>query len=89
MDKKVSLSMPESLLSEVDELCAENNLSRSECIKKAVVGFVSSKRREKALDELKRGYEAMGNINSSLSEEGIAADNEQLLTYELRLSESE
>ena len=31
----------------------------------------------------------MGEINLSLAEEGIYADNEQLLTYEQKLSERE
>ena len=31
----------------------------------------------------------MGDINRTLAEEGIFADNEQLLTYEQKLSESE
>ena len=38
---------------------------------------------------MKKGYLAMGNINLELANQGIIADNEQFLTYEQKLSESE
>ena len=50
---------------------------------------ILKKRREKNEEALKQGYRAMGEVNLSLAEESVIADNEQLLTYELKLSESE
>ena len=45
-----------------------------------------TKRDEKSLE---KGYLKMGKINVCLAEEGITADNEQLLSYEQKLSECE
>lgn len=89
MDKKIVIAMPEALLNEVDSFSSKENIGRNEWILNAIVGSVSSKRREEALMKLKQGYAEMAEMNSALSEEGIVADNEQLLTYELKLSESE
>jgi hypothetical protein len=58
-----------------------------ECKKKLKdLTYPDKKETEKLLE---KGYIAMGEINLSLAEEGIYADNEQLLTYEQKLSERE
>lgn len=88
-NKKILITMPEALLSEVDQLSSEENMSRSKWIRESVAGSVKAKRREKTAKALKEGYIAMGKLNVRLAEESVIADNEQLLTYELKLSESE
>ena len=89
LSKKILISVPCTLLSEID-LAAENEkLSRSEFIRKAVKKELKALKEMKLAEELKQGYIAMGEINLYLAEQGIGADNEQLLTYEQKLSESE
>ncbi len=87
MNKKILISVPETLLDKIDS--AKNGISRSEFIRNAVSKELSALEKEKLYEELKKGYMSMGEINLSLAEEGISADNEQLLTYEQKLSESE
>lgn len=88
-NKKILFFMPEALLSEIDEMSSDENVSRSEWIRRAVKARLLSERKKRTEASLRRGYEEMGSINKRLAEESIAADNEQLLTYELKLSESE
>ncbi len=56
-------------------------------ILKSLNKFLFSKTHKKT--KMKKGYLAMGKINSELAEQGIYADDEQFLTYEQKLSESE
>lgn len=88
-NKKILISLPEALLSEVDVLASEENVSRSKWIRESVTRTICQKRREVRERALEEGYLAMGKLNARLAEESIIADNEQLLTYELKLSESE
>ena len=88
-NKKILISMPESLLCEIDRLSSSENMSRSKWIRQTGQSHILKKRREKNEEALKQGYRAMGEVNLSLAEESVIADNEQLLTYELKLSESE
>ena len=87
--KKILISVPQPLLDKIDEFSASENKNRSEFIRDAVKKELDRLLREKVENQMKQGYEAMGEINLSLAEEGIYADNEQLLTYEQKLSESE
>ncbi|MBQ2940658.1 MAG: ribbon-helix-helix protein, CopG family [Clostridia bacterium] len=88
-NKKILIALPYSLLSEIDSAAENEKLSRSEFIRTALKKELKVLRDKKIKEELKQGYIAMGDINLSLAEEGISADNEQLLTYEQKLSESE
>ena len=88
-NKKILISVPLSLLEEIDEFAKGEKLSRSEFIRQAVKKEIKALQKKKTEEELKKGYIAMGDINRTLAEEGIFADNEQLLTYEQKLSESE
>ncbi len=88
-NKKILISLPEDLLSGIDSAAESENVSRSEFIRNAVKKELKALSKKKLDEELKKGYIAMGEINLSLANEGICADNEQLLTYEQKLSESE
>lgn len=76
-NKKIVLSVSEALLSETDEISSSEKVSRALSVRKSKT------------EALKQGYRDMGKINLRLAEESIVADNEQLLTYEQKLSESE
>lgn len=41
------------------------------------------------IEEMKTGYQIMGSLNESLSEEGLELDRRDLESYELYLVESE
>lgn len=88
-NKKIVLSVSEALLSEIDEISSSENVSRSQWITSVLKSRILSVRKRKNEEALKQGYKEMGKINSRLAEESIVADNEQLLAYEQKLSESE
>lgn len=88
-NKKIVLSVSEALLSEIDEISSSENVSRSQWITSVLKSRILSVRKGKNEEALKQGYKDMGKINSRLAEESIVADNEQLLAYEQKLSESE
>lgn len=88
-NKKIVLSVSEALLSEIDEISSSENVSRSQWITSVLKSRILSVRKGKNEEALKQGYKEMGKINSRLAEESIVADNEQLLAYEQKLSESE
>lgn len=87
-NKKTAFSVAEALPSETGEISSSENVSRGRRITSALKRRVLSVRKRKT-KALKQGYKEMGEINLRLAEESIVADNEQLLTYELKLSESE
>lgn len=77
-NKKIGISLPETLLSDVDALAGVQGVCRSEWIRTALSEAVFG-----------QGYRTVGEINLRLSEEGASADNEQFLSYEQTLSECE
>lgn len=87
-NKKIAFSVAEALPSETDEISSPEKVSRSKRITSALKRCALSVRKKKT-KALKQGYKEMGKINLRLAEESIVADNEQLLTYEHKLSESE
>ncbi len=87
--KRIVISLDEPLLSEIDTLAKAKGKSRSFIIRKALSSEVAREKGKIKEAEMKKGYLAMGNINLELANQGIIADNEQFLTYEQKLSESE
>lgn len=87
--KRVLISLPEALLSDIDALASRQGESRSFWIRGALYDKLKKQRIEAREKALEQGYRIMEQINRRLSEEGVIADNEQLLTYEHTLSESE
>lgn len=87
--RKILISLSDTLLCEIKKISAEENMERNQWIEKVLLDHIMSRRKEKNESALKQGYKAMGDINCLLAQEGIVADNEQLLAYELKLSESE
>ncbi len=87
--KRIVISLEEPLLSEIDALAKSEGITRSSFIRKALSCETRRKKGKKKEAEMKKGYLAMGNINLELANQGIIADNEQFLTYEQKLSESE
>ena len=81
--KRILISMPSSLLSEIDEAAARDNVSRSEFVRLALGVYLKEKKRSLIL----KSYTDMGDINSEIAESGLAADNEALIIYEEILSE--
>ncbi|MBQ6937797.1 MAG: ribbon-helix-helix protein, CopG family [Clostridia bacterium] len=87
--RTISVTLPDLLVEEVDNLAAADNRSRSEVIKLAVKQFVSEKRRIELKEQMKRGYLEMGDINLEIAENSLLSDESAYEIYEEFLSESE
>lgn len=90
VNKKIVVSLPETLLEEFDNLieCSDCK-NRSKFIREAVMLYIKERKRKVMIELMKKGYEEMGNLNSELSEYGIQNDCLELAKYEAGLAESD
>jgi len=87
--KKILISLPDTLLSEVDNLATSQKINRSEFIREAMKRYVAEQRRASLAASLKKGYEEMSDINIEIAELCVEADNIQQQSYEQKLAECE
>ncbi len=87
--RTISVTLPDLLVEEVDNLATADNRSRSEVIKLALRQYVSEKRRIELKEQMKRGYLEMGDINLEIAENSLLSDESAYEIYEEFLSESE
>ncbi len=87
--RTISVTLPDLLVEEVDNLAAADNRSRSEVIKLAIRQYVSEKRKIELKEQMKRGYLEMGDINLEIAENSLLSDESAYEIYEEFLSESE
>ena len=83
----IQISLPDEAYLVLEEL-ADCSDSTVEKIAERAVGCYIRRNRE-LFSALRRGYIDSGDINLELAEEFIGTDNETLLRYEEKLSESE
>lgn len=83
------ISLPDSLLQEVDGVAEEKNQNRSEFIREAMKLYITELRKKEIKKEMKQGYLEMGNLNLELAESAIKTENEDFFKYESRIAECE
>lgn len=84
--KRIMISLPDSLLEEIDGIVSIEKRNRSEFIREAMKLYIRERKKVQIKEELKRGYREMGNLNVALSEIGIESDYEELCNYEAKLT---
>ena len=87
--KKILLSIPDSLLDEADSMAYSQNINRSEFIRDAIKLYIREKKKNEIVASLKKGYEEMGIFNLEYSQYSLDADSTQLQLYEKRIAECE
>lgn len=70
------ISLPDSLLEEVDGLVAAENRNRSELIREAMHLYLQEIKRQQIRERLKQGYLEMAETNRGMAEEALSAENE-------------
>ena len=85
--KKILISMPDSLLKEIDNAVSIDRTNRSRFVREAMKVYLRERRRVDTRENLRKGYEEMAELNLKLSEACTIADNEQMSKYELLLGE--
>lgn len=72
--RRIMISIPNSLLQEVDDFIAMENLSRSQFVRDAMRLCIEERKRKQVHDMMRKGYQEMAAINLTLAEEGLLAD---------------
>ena len=83
--KRIMISIPHSLLQEVDGIIAVEKRNRSEFVREAMRLYIEERKRKETRENMKRGYQEMAKINLVLAEEGLMADGELLEMVRLPL----
>lgn len=78
--KKVEVFLPEGLLSEVDSIAKNENITRSECIEHAMKLYIEERNKRELREQMIQGYQEMAEINISLSEEFYSIEQELWFT---------
>ncbi|CCQ96809.1 putative transcriptional regulator, CopG family [[Clostridium] ultunense Esp] len=84
--KRIMVSLPNSLLEEVDFIVSMEKKNRSEFVKEAMKLYIREKRRLEVSQKLKDGYVEMSKINLALAEIGFEQDMVELNIYETKLT---
>jgi CopG family transcriptional regulator/antitoxin EndoAI len=87
--KKIAVCMPDTLLKEIDDMVCHECNNRSEFIRNAMRFYLTEIKRTTVIEKMKSGYLEMSEINITLAEIGLTADNETIIGYETRLAECE
>ena len=87
--KKIIVTVPDSLLNDMDSFAEFDGVSRSEMIRKVMNEYISGRKKKNLREQLKNGYEEMAAINIEWAENCLDADNECQFDYEEKLSECE
>lgn len=87
--KKILVSLPDSLLQEVDEIVSMEKKNRSEFIREAMKLYIRERHKIEIGEKMKSGYEEMSRINREIAEMGFNSDNKAYEEYEALLAECE
>lgn len=80
--KRIMISLPDSLLAEVDGIVAAEQLNRSEFIREAMKLYIADRKRRLLREQMKIGYAEMARINLSLAVEQYDAESEVTSVFE-------
>lgn len=83
--RRITVSLPNSLLKEVDVMVPVEYQNRSDFIAEAMKRFISEKKKIDIIEKLKEGYMEMSRINLTLAEMGLEQDILDLVIYEENL----
>lgn len=84
--KRIMISLPNSLLEEVDNIVSIESKNRSEFIREAMKLYLRERKKIQIKETMKNGYREMSQINLYFAEMGLEEDYNELLSYENRLT---
>lgn len=83
--RRIMISLPNSLLEEVDVMVPVEYKNRSDFVIEAMRLYINEKKRIEVAEKMKEGYREMSQINLTLAEIGLEQDILDLVIYEARL----
>ena len=87
--KRIIIYLPDSLLREVDSIISMEKINRSQFVCNAMRLYIRKRSRMELNEQMKKGYQEMGEINLALAELGLSLDMSSLETYEAQMAECE
>lgn len=84
--KRIMISLPDSLLKEIDGIVCIEKKNRSQFIREAMRLYIRERKKMQISESLKIGYEEMGELNCLIAELGLQNDTSELIKYEARLT---
>ncbi|HPZ43096.1 MAG TPA: ribbon-helix-helix protein, CopG family [Bacillota bacterium] len=85
--KRVMISLPDTLLAEVDGIAAAEQLNRSEFIREAMKLYIAERKRRLLREQMKKGYLEMARINLALAVEHYRLEAEAASIIEMPVPE--
>lgn len=80
--KKISITLPEDIISDIDKLSADLHMSPNSTIESIVKSYLAERRRIENKANLKQGYLEMAEINLSIATECFNSDQATQDAYE-------
>jgi CopG family transcriptional regulator/antitoxin EndoAI len=80
MSKRIIITVPESLLLEMDCVTALESKNRSEIIREAIKFYLGERKRNLMKEQMKKGYLEMAQINLNIACEDTGLEDEALST---------
>lgn len=84
--KRIMISLPNTLLQEVDGIVNQKKVNRSYLIREAMCMYISEMKKRQIREKLQEGYLEMSKINLLLANEAVQAENEAVKTIESMVS---
>lgn len=84
--KRIMVSLPDSLLQEVDGIVRRETGNRSAFVREAMLLLIAERRHHEQMERYRLGYERTGKLNLALAEDGLDEDLRDLEQYEDYLS---
>lgn len=83
--KRIMISLPTTLLEEVDTVLCVEKMNRSELIREAMSYYLREKKRRRLREEMRQGYLEMARINLIISQECFDCEEEVSVFIERKL----
>jgi CopG family transcriptional regulator/antitoxin EndoAI len=80
------ISLPNTLLQEVDGIVSKEKVNRSHLIREAMCLYIKELKKRQIRERLQLGYVEMSKINLCLANEAMEAENEAVQTIESLVS---
>jgi len=87
--KKLVVTLSKTLYVEFNKALKKDSKKRSEFFREAVILYIEEKKRLSYIDEMKRGYLEMAELNLQIADMGFEIDIKDFKDYEVKLSESD
>lgn len=85
--KRLVVNLTETLSNEFDRALKEDNKKKSQFIRDAIILYIEERKKLRYIDDMKKGYMEMAQINLEISEMSCADDFKYLEEYEVWLTE--